>query len=57
MTLVGFTALSVLTMTNAAEPAAIAASATVRVPKTLLAMASQGWDSIIGTCLWARNGK
>ncbi len=53
MTLVGFTALSVLTSTNAWARAARAASATTFVPNTLFLIASAALCSIIGTCLWA----
>ena len=53
MTELGFTAVSVLTRTNACAPAAKAASATAFVPNTLFRMASQGLSSIIGTCLCA----
>ena len=57
ITLVGLTALSVLTMTNAVAPTANAASATILVPKTLFLIASPGLSSIIGTCLWAAQWK
>ena len=57
ITLVGFTALSVLTSTNAATPIVADASATIFVPKTLFLMASHGFASIIGTCLCAAQWK
>jgi hypothetical protein len=53
ITEVGLTALSVETITNAFTPKAWASSETFLVPKTLFLMASPGFHSIIGTCLWA----
>ncbi len=51
MTLVGFTALSVETMTNASTSNSSARSASVRVASTMLRTASATWASISGTCL------
>ena len=51
MTLVGLTALSVLTSTKRSTPEAFAASRTEAVPSTLVFHASMGWDSMTGTCL------
>ena len=53
MTELGFTALSVETITNFSTPCSCARSATFFVPKTLFFTASAGFHSIIGTCLWA----
>src|SRR5437588_12992067 len=49
----GFTALSVEIITNSPTPEDAAASARVFVPKTLFFIASPGFHSITGTCLWA----
>ena len=51
MTLDGRTALSVETRTNRSTPAATLASRRARVPPMLTWTASDGWSSIIGTCL------
>ena len=53
MTLVGFTALSVLMKTIARQPTARAASATTRVPSALVSSPSSGSFSTIGTCFSA----
>ena len=53
MTLDGWTALSVETRTNRSTPAASAASSSASVPPTFTWTASDGWSSIIGTCLYA----
>ena len=53
MTLVGLTALSVEIETNSRTPCRSASCARSFVPKTLFLIASAGFDSIIGTCLWA----
>ena len=51
--LLGFTALSVEMRTNDSTPFATAASASTRVPSTLLRTASRDHPSSIGTCLYA----
>ena len=51
MTFVGRTALSVEIMTKRATPCRTAASASWRVPSTLLSTASSGWNCRMGTCL------
>ena len=52
MTLVGFTALSVLMSTKRATPASAAASAAFQVPRVLLRSAAKALGpSISGTCL------
>jgi hypothetical protein len=52
MTLVGLTALSVEIMHETFDAVlASAASTRLRVPRTLLVMASLGFSSISGTCL------
>ncbi len=53
ITLVGFTALSVEISTIACAPTARAASATWRVPATLVSSPSSGLASTIGTCFSA----
>ena len=50
---VGLTALSVLIMTKFSAPYLSAALATACVPVMLFLMASPGFSSIKGTCLWA----
>ena len=51
ITLVGFTALSVLMSTKASAPNSEATSAVIFVPTTFVRTASCGCDSIMGTCL------
>ena len=51
MMFVGFTALSVLTITIFSTPYSMHLSATKRVPATFTSTASQGFSSISGTCL------
>ena len=53
ITLVGFTALSVDTITNLRVPYSTARSAMTLVPFTLFTTASYGLSSIMGTCLYA----
>jgi len=53
MILDGLTALSVDIITNLPVPKATERSATFFVPKTLANTASDGFSSIIGTCLYA----
>ncbi len=53
MTEVGRTALSVEIRTKASTPSSPASSPSVRVPRMLFLIASAGFASIIGTCLWA----
>ena len=51
MTLVGLTALSVLTSTKVWAPDSCAHCRVFFVPTTLVRHASSGWSSITGTCL------
>ncbi len=51
ITLDGRTALSVETKTKRSTPAAAAASSITIVPPMFTCVASDGWSSIIGTCL------
>ena len=53
ITLVGLTALSLEIKTKRSTPNSSAAFAVIHVPLTLFVTASQGFSSIIGTCLWA----
>lgn len=53
ITLVGFTALSVEIITKRFTPNSMERSAHTLVPSTLVTTAVDGWNSIIGTCLYA----
>ena len=53
ITLVGFTALSVEIITIISTPLLTHKSATLRVPMTFTKIASHGFSSISGTCLYA----
>ena len=53
ITFVGFTALSVETITNFSTPNFTERSAIFFVPNTFVRTASDGLRSIMGTCLYA----